>query len=193
VLEWLTPSSTPSSGIRRKHAGTRTKHDVTFELAATVFRDPLHVAVYDADHSESEERWVTLGRAGNGKVLVVIHTFEETDGTSAKVRIISAREATRRERQDYEDGRGVRETMRREYDFSKGVRGKFYRTDGRLLIPVYLEPEVRAFVADRAAEAGTGVNDIVNQMLLRGIAGERRPPAKARRGAARKTGRRSKR
>ena len=68
-----------------------------------MFRDPLHLAVYDEDHSESEERWVTLGEAENGKLLVVVHTFEETEA-SAKVRIISAREATKRERQDYEDG-----------------------------------------------------------------------------------------
>jgi hypothetical protein len=81
-----------------------TKHDVSFELAATVFRDPLHLAVYDENHSESEERWVTLGQAENGKLLVVVHTFEETK-EGAKVRIISAREATKRERQDYEDGR----------------------------------------------------------------------------------------
>jgi uncharacterized DUF497 family protein len=83
------------------------KHDVSFELAATVFRDPLHLAVYDEDHSESEERWVTLGQAENGKLLVVVHTFEETN-EGAKVRVISAREATKRERQDYEDGQSAR-------------------------------------------------------------------------------------
>ena len=84
-----------------------TKHEVSFELAATVFRDPLQVSVYDEDHSESEERWVTLGEAENGKLLVVVHTFEETEA-SAKVRIISAREATKRERQDYENGQSAR-------------------------------------------------------------------------------------
>jgi hypothetical protein len=84
-----------------------TKHEVGFELAATVFRDPLHLAVYDEDHSESEERWVTLGEAENGKLLVVIHTFEET-AEGVKVRIISAREATKRERQDYENGQSAR-------------------------------------------------------------------------------------
>ena len=74
----------------------------------TLTRDPLHLAVYDEDHSESEERWVTLGQAENGKLLVVVHTFEETGETSVKVRIISAREATKRERQDYENGREAR-------------------------------------------------------------------------------------
>jgi hypothetical protein len=53
--------------------------------------------------------------------------------------------------------------MRGEYDFSKGVRGKFLRAGVTLLIPVYLEPEVQALVAECAAKAGTGVNDLVNQ------------------------------
>jgi uncharacterized DUF497 family protein len=59
--------------------------------------------VYDEEHSEAEERWVTLGRAENGRLVVVIHTFEETGAASANVRIISAREATRRERENYEE------------------------------------------------------------------------------------------
>jgi len=73
--------------------------------------------------------------------------------------------------------------MRREYDFSKGVRGKFYRPGAKLLIPVYLEPEVQAFVADRAAKDGTDVSEVVNQMLMREIAAE---PAKEKKvGSAR--------
>ena len=78
------------------------KHGVAFELAASVFRDPLTLTVYDDEHSEAEERWATLGRTENGRLLVVIHTFEETGAASATVRIISAREATRRERENYE-------------------------------------------------------------------------------------------
>lgn len=78
------------------------KHGVAFELAAGVFRDPLTLTVYDDEHSEAEERWATLGRTENGRLLVVIHTFEETGAASATVRIISAREATRRERENYE-------------------------------------------------------------------------------------------
>lgn len=83
------------------------KHGVTFELAATVFCDPLALSVYDEEHSASEERWVTLGLAGNARLLVVVHTFVETDAGTT-VRIISAREATRGERQDYDNGRQAR-------------------------------------------------------------------------------------
>ena len=85
-----------------KAAENLSKHGVAFEIAATVFRDPLMLTVYDRDHSEQDERWASVGRAEDGKLLVVIHTFEETSEASATVRVISAREATRRERQSYE-------------------------------------------------------------------------------------------
>ncbi len=60
--------------------------------------------------------------------------------------------------------------MRREYDFSEGVRGKFCRPDAKLLIPVYLEPKVQAAVAERAAKDGLGVSETVNRLLERAIA-----------------------
>jgi len=67
-----------------------------------VLRDSLALTVYDEEHSEAEERWATLGRAGNGALVVVIHTYEQSAPASATVRIISAREATRRKRENYE-------------------------------------------------------------------------------------------
>lgn len=79
-----------------------TKHGIAFEQAATVFRDSMGLTVFDDEHSEQEERWATLGRAENGTHLVVIHTYQETSATRATVRIISARRATKREIQDYE-------------------------------------------------------------------------------------------
>jgi uncharacterized DUF497 family protein len=88
----------PTKAVRN-----RQKHGVGFELAATVFWDPLALSRYDEDHSETEERWVTLGQAENGSLLVVVHTFQEMDEGNATVRIISARSATKREQQDYEN------------------------------------------------------------------------------------------
>ena len=79
-----------------------TKHGVTFALAATVLVDPLMITVFDAAHSIAEERWFTLGQAHNGRLLAVAHTYIDTGPNSARVRLISAREATRRERQHYE-------------------------------------------------------------------------------------------
>jgi uncharacterized DUF497 family protein len=75
------------------------KHGVSFAEAMTVFGDPLSLTAYDPDHSDEEDRYITMGRSTGGLLLVVSHTDR-----GDKVRIISAREASRRERRDYEDG-----------------------------------------------------------------------------------------
>jgi hypothetical protein len=59
--------------------------------------------------------------------------------------------------------------MKDEYDFSKAVRGKFFRKDAALKIPVYLEPEVRRFLTERAKAKGVEVGDLVNDLLKRDI------------------------
>ena len=86
-----------------KARANQRKHRVSFELATTVFRDPLALSVFDEDHDENEDRWSTLGLSETGKVLVVIHTFQAvgTEG-SAKIRVISARRATNKESRMYE-------------------------------------------------------------------------------------------
>ncbi len=88
-----------------KARSNRRKHGVTFDLAATVFDDPLAVSISDADHGDAEHRWVTLGRARNEMLLVVIHTYHEVGADAASVRIISARQATGRERRQYASDR----------------------------------------------------------------------------------------
>ena len=87
-----------------KAAANFRKHGVTFEQAATVFRDPLALSLYDEEHSETEERWLMLGEDENGALLVVNHTFEELSDGEALVRVISVREATAHERAQYESG-----------------------------------------------------------------------------------------
>lgn len=79
------------------------KHGVRFERAAEVFLDPLAVSVVDQEHSEAEERWVTMGRDGYGRVLVLIHTYSEGSAEESKIRIISARKATKRETAHHEE------------------------------------------------------------------------------------------
>ena len=79
------------------------KHGVTFDQAATVFLDALALTVFDSVHSQSEERWFTLGHDAGGILLAVAHTYQTTGPAGARVRIISAREATKRERRFYED------------------------------------------------------------------------------------------
>lgn len=77
------------------------KHEVSFQLATSVFRDPLALTIFDEEHSDDEERWVTLGLAQNGQVLVVVHTSAEVSTTELHIRIISARRAEREEVRDY--------------------------------------------------------------------------------------------
>lgn len=87
-----------------KAAANRRKHGVSFEQATSVFRDPLTLSRYDEEHGEGEERWLTLGVNETGSLLVVSHTFEELSEQEARVRLISAREATAHERRQYESG-----------------------------------------------------------------------------------------
>jgi hypothetical protein len=78
------------------------KHGISFEQSATVFLDALALTVYDAMSSQDEERWFTLGFDAGGRLLAVAHTYREIAPGHARVRIISARRATRRERRSYE-------------------------------------------------------------------------------------------
>ena len=82
---------------REKARANRAKHGVSFEEAATVFQDPQMVSVENGEHSDSEDRWATLGISAIGRALVVCHTFREASGGSATVRVISSRKATRQE------------------------------------------------------------------------------------------------
>jgi uncharacterized protein len=86
-----------------KAAANLAKHGVAFARAATVFSDALALTVFDTEHSEYEERWFILGMDSTGNLLAVSHTFTAIGPASARVRIISARGATRNERRQYED------------------------------------------------------------------------------------------
>ena len=78
-----------------------TKHGVTFMQASSVLLDALALTVFDAAHSNFEERWFTLGTSGDGKLLAVSHTYQQTESTNVRVRIISARQATKSESHRY--------------------------------------------------------------------------------------------
>jgi len=80
-----------------KAARNLAKHGVSFDDASTVFGDPLAGTILDPRHSVEEQRFVTIGYSASGSLVVVIHV-ERDD----RIRIISARRATRRERNKYE-------------------------------------------------------------------------------------------
>ncbi len=74
-------------------------HKISFNEAATVFSDPLSVTVPDPDHSDEEDRLIIVGLSYRSRLLIVAHTENED-----VIRIISARELTPREREQYEQG-----------------------------------------------------------------------------------------
>ena len=84
-----------------KAKANQKKHGISFEQAATVFRDPRALSIFDEEHSKDEDRWLTVGMSDPGIIVVVIHTFRET-GDQITLRIISARPATKRELRQYE-------------------------------------------------------------------------------------------
>ncbi|MFL6277410.1 MAG: BrnT family toxin [Blastocatellia bacterium] len=75
------------------------KHGLSFQQAAEVFSDPLSAMIPDSTHSERENRLLAIGQSANGQVLLVVFTER-----GERIRIISARPATRPETRIYEEG-----------------------------------------------------------------------------------------
>ncbi len=73
-------------------------HGVSFDEASTAFRDTLSLTIYDPLHSLEEERFVLIGNSQKDRLLVVVHT-ERGD----RIRLISARKASKKERKQYEE------------------------------------------------------------------------------------------
>jgi len=74
-------------------------HQVSFEEAKVVFKDPFLITYPDPKHSIGEQRYLNIGLSARGQVLIVVHTER-----GEKIRIISCRKATTSERRDYEEG-----------------------------------------------------------------------------------------
>ena len=79
------------------------KHGIGFEQASAIFLDPRMISVFDTKHSEREDRWATIGIDRNGILLVVVHTFQQSDADCWRIRMISARKATRIESKQYQE------------------------------------------------------------------------------------------
>ena len=75
------------------------KHKVSFEESVTVFYDPLLATMPDPDHSEDEQRYITIGQSVKGRILIISYTERQN-----RTRIISCRKATSREKKTYEEG-----------------------------------------------------------------------------------------
>ena len=75
------------------------KHGVSFAEAMSCFYDPMHILIDDPESSTHEGRLILIGVSGKSRVLVVVHLDADED----KIRIISARKATKTERKQYEE------------------------------------------------------------------------------------------
>lgn len=87
----------------KKAALNLRKHDVAFEEARTVFRDPMAASDSDPDHSLAEDRYLTFGVSATGRMLAVAHTYRNGHIPATYISGISARLATRVERKLYEE------------------------------------------------------------------------------------------
>jgi uncharacterized DUF497 family protein len=165
------------------------RHGVSFRAATAAFDDPLSQTLHDLEHSELEDRWLTIGHDRSGALLVVIYACEKHEAGGLNVRIITARKATKPERLRYESGKYfIREpdtvlensTMRStaksyadmdelppDLDFSKAEVGKFYHENAVIHFPVYLDPEVLKFFGKRADDLHLSIEALFNQILKR--------------------------
>jgi len=84
---------------RDKARANLSKHGVSFDEAKTVFDDPVYIDFYDPDHSDDEDRYIIVGQSQQRRLLVVSYTERRL-----RIRLISAREATRAEKDAYEEG-----------------------------------------------------------------------------------------
>jgi len=82
----------------KKAEANRARHGIDFAEALTVFRDPLARIFEDEEHSEEEPREIIIGHSGKQRLMVACFTVRAN-----RIRIISARNATRLERKDYEE------------------------------------------------------------------------------------------
>ena len=79
------------------------EHKVRFQRAAEIFKDPHAISIFDEEHSQDEDRWITIGKDNSGILLVVSHTFRKIEEESCRIRIISSRKATKNEEKQYEE------------------------------------------------------------------------------------------
>jgi uncharacterized DUF497 family protein len=83
----------------KKNRQNISKHKIDFDEAKTIFDDPMQISMSDPDHSFDELRFITIGISEQNRLLIIAHTFSDD-----KIRIITARKPTRRERKNYEEG-----------------------------------------------------------------------------------------
>jgi uncharacterized protein len=180
---------------KAKAASNLGKHGVAFHGATEVFADSFALTLFDAMHSAAEERWLTLGHDHSGRVLVVSHTLFAADSNTQQVRIISARPATRTERNTFMEHCQMHAPWRvqqprsvyganmdpvllavddddtpPEFDFSRAEMGKFYHPNAQFSMPLYLEPDVMAVLLDIGKRKKLSLDTLTDDLVKYGLA-----------------------
>lgn len=87
----------------KKNKTNINNHGIAFSEAAQIFEDPLHISILDKRFDYYEERWVSIGISRNGTAIVVGHLYQVTETGEEITKIITAKKATKREREQYEE------------------------------------------------------------------------------------------
>ena len=135
------------------------KHGIAFQLASTVFHDPLAEIFHNVGHEDVEDRWSILGMTPTGVLLLVVHAYVEGRGDRC-VRIISARRATHLMKAAYDEHY---KNADGEVDFANGIRGAF--ADSRF--PVFIDNAVLGHFHSRARTTGVDMTEAINDVLRR--------------------------
>jgi uncharacterized protein len=86
----------------KKSLSNYKKHEVTFEEASTIFSDPYGLDLEDFKHSSlDEKRYMRIGKSNTERILITIYTIRRNTGEKEKIRLISSRLASRKERKTY--------------------------------------------------------------------------------------------
>lgn len=112
------------------------KHGVSLDEGSEVFDDPLSLSVRDPDHSDSEERMIIIGESRQRRILVVGYVHR-----GDRFRLFNARRAKPKEKRQYMNK--DHDELRDEYDFSQGVRGRYYNPN--VAFAVRIEKDVAEF------------------------------------------------
>ena len=116
-------------------------HGVTFEEASTVFGDTLSLTIYDEEHSDAEDRLIIIGMSLQHRLLVVVHTIVAIPfGLSVR----GVRPPMKGKPMSETQNNMADPDMKAEYDFSKGVRGKYAQRYAEGTNVVVLAPDVAA-------------------------------------------------
>lgn len=138
------------------------KHHISFEEAKTVFFDDAAVMFDDPDHSEYEDRFLVIGTTITEKICIVSHCYRNSEGT---IRIISARNATKTERQFYTD-RWWGGTMREEYDIaSLNPRKNPYAKKLKRQITINIDGDTIDYFKNQSEHTGIPYQTLINLYL----------------------------